>query len=185
MTKTKPKKGGNVGLKVKDVAESERMKKAMKERKKSLKQMAMLLLSLVLVMSTFATPVVAHDDDDDGIDDDVEELNERGVHVDIEPYEIEFESILLNADVYEEIEVEIHSEDKIKVSIERSTHNGTAEPEIEAEVEFREIIEFVDANGDGAYDSGDDEVSSFDLRDNVDYEELDYSTTTTEDGETE
>jgi hypothetical protein len=185
MEKIKPEKGGNVGVKVKDVAESRRLKQALADKKKSFKQLAMLLLSLVLVMSVFATPVVAHDDDDDGVDDDVEELNERGVHVDIEPYEIEFESILLNADVYEEIEVEIHSEDKIKVSIERSTHNGTAEPEIEAEVEFREIIEFVDSNGDGAYDSGDEEVSSFDLRDNVDYDELDYSTATTADGETE
>jgi hypothetical protein len=184
MKKIKPDKGGNVGVKVKDVSESQRLKQVMVDRKKSLKQLTMLLLSLVLVMSAFATPVVAHDDDDDGVDDDLEELNERGVHVDIEPYEIEFESVLLNADVYEEIEVEIRSEDKIKVSIERSTHNGTAEPEIEAEVEFREIIEFVDSNGNGAYESGDDEISSFDLRD-TEYNELDYTTATTADGETE
>lgn len=183
MEKKKPDKGGNVGVKVKDISGSMNLKQIMLDKKRSLKQLAMLLLSLVLVMSAFATPVVAHDDDDDGIDDELEEINERGVHVDIEPYEIEFESILLNADVYEEIEVEIRSEDKIKVSIERSTHNGTAEPEIEASVEFREIIEFVDSNGDGAYDSGDDEVSSFDLRD-TEYDQLEYITAMTPDGET-
>lgn len=185
MTRTKPKKGGNVGLKVTDVAESKRLKRAMLERKKSLKHLMMLLLSLLLVTSVFSTSVVAHDDDEDGIDDDLEEINERGVHVDIEPYEVELKSVLLNSDTYEEIEIEIRSGDAIKVSIERSTHNGTAEPEIEASVEFREIIEFLDTNGDGAFDSGDDEVSSFDLRDNVDYDVLDYSTATTADGETE
>ncbi len=183
MEKIKPDKRDNVGVKVKDVSESMNLKQIILDKKKSLKRFAMLMLSLVLVMSVFATPVVAHDDDDDGVDDDLEELNERGIDVDIEPYEIEFESVLLNADVYEEIEIEIRSEDKIRVSIERSTHNGTAEPEIEAEVEFREIIEFVDSNGDGAYDSGDDEVSSFDLRD-TEYNELEYITAMTPDGET-
>ncbi len=184
MDETKPKKGKEVGMKVTDVSDSWRARQALREKKKVMKQMIMLFLSVILVMSAFAAPVVAHDDDDDGVDDEIEHLNERDLHIDVEPYEVELKSVLVDENKVHEIEVEMDAEDKIVVKFEFSTHNATAEPEIEVSLVFREIIEFSDDNGNGAFDDGDDEVSSFDLRD-TEYDEIDYFTRTTDDGETE
>lgn len=184
MDRTKPNKGKEVGIKVTDVSESWKAKQALREKKKVMKQMMMVLLSVVLVMSVSAAPVVAHDDDDDGVDDDVEKLNERDLYVDVEPHEAELKSVLVDESKVQEIEVEMKTDDKIVVKFQFSTHNATAEPEIEASLVFREIIEFSDDNGNGAYDTGDEVISSFDLRD-TEYDQIDYFTRTTVDGETE
>ncbi|UCF09149.1 MAG: hypothetical protein JSW28_05590, partial [Thermoplasmata archaeon] len=104
--------------------------------------------------------------------------------IDFEPYEIELKSELLSGNTHHENEIELDTEDKNKVSMEFSKYNNTPEPEIEISVEFREIIEFEDNNDNGIYDSGDEEVSVYDLRE-VDYREIEYSTRVTQDGETE
>jgi hypothetical protein len=161
-----------------------------------------ILLTLLFIMSLFSPVVLAEGDesdddemdeveddeaddkDDDGVDDDLEDLNERGLHVEIEPGRVEIESVLVNSDGLDEIELEFRAEDGIKVEMELSKHHNTVEPELEISVEFREIIEFVDENGDGYYDDSDVEISVYDLRE-AEYSEITYITQETVDNETE
>jgi hypothetical protein len=185
MDKIKYYKKDPQDTKVIDLSKDKKLKKSMLKRK-SLVSFMVFFLAMLLVVNLFAPTVIASEDDedDDGIDDETEDLNERGVHVDQEPKRVEIESVLLNADRIEEIEVEMRAEDAIKVKLEFSKHNNSVEPELEISVEFREIIEFIDENGNGLYDNGDDEISSYDLRDTF-YDDITYYTQTTVDGETE
>ncbi len=176
----------NEGTQIRDVAKDEELKKEILKSKTSVISLLVFIICTLLVLNIFSPVAIAEEDDsdDDGFDDEIEEHNERGVHIDFEPYEIELKSVLLSGDTHHEIEIELDSEEEIKVSMELSKFNNTPEPEIEISVEFREIIEFEDNNENGIYDSGDEEVSVYDLR-KVDYREIEYSTRTTQDGETE
>ena len=173
-------------LKIRDLAKEKRLIRSFMNSEKTTSKGVVFLLLLVFMLSLFSPTVAADSDDsdDDGIDDDIEYLNERGLRVEREPQRIEIKSVLLNAEVIEEIEVEMRSEDAIKVKLEFSKYNNSVEPELEISLEFREIIEFQDDNGNGAYDNGDNEVSSYDLRD-THYDDIAYFTQTTDDGETE
>jgi hypothetical protein len=171
---------------VRDLAKDVTLRKKLNNKNTTVVSLIVFLICTILVMSIFSPTALASEDDsdDDGIDDDTEEHNERGVHIDFELYEIELKSVLLSGDTHHEIEIELDSVDEIKVQMEFSKFNNTPEPEIEVSVEFREIIEFVDSNENGIYDSGDEDVSVYDLRE-ADYNEIEYATRTTSDGETE
>jgi hypothetical protein len=172
--------------KVVDLSKDKKLKKSVLSGKRTLVSMMVLLLSLMLVTTLFAPTALATEDDsdDDGIDDETEELNERGVRIEREPKEVEIKSVLVNDDVIEEIEVEMRYEAAIKVKFEFSKYNNSVEPELEITLEFREIIEFKDENDNGAFDSGDEEVSVYNLRE-TDYDDINYFTRNTLDNETE
>lgn len=185
MDKIKPFKKEKNDTVVRDLSKDEKLRKKIMDRNTSVLSLMVLVVFTLLVLGSFPPSALAEDDsDDDGIDDETEEHNERGVHIDFEPYEIELKSVLLSGDTHHEIEIEVDSWEEIKVQFEFSKFNNTPEPEIEISVEFREIIEFQDNNDNGKYDGGDDEVSTYDLRE-AGYEEIDYTTRTTTDGETE
>jgi hypothetical protein len=177
----------NEETQVRDLAKDEELKKKILKSKKSVVSFMVFIICTLMILSIFSPGVIAEeedDSDDDGFDDDIEEHNKRGIHIDFEPYEIELKSVLLSGDTHHEIEIELDSSEEFKVSMEFSKLNNTPEPEIEISVEFREIIEFEDKNDNGIYDSGDEEVSEYDLRE-AEYSEIEYSTETTPDGETE
>jgi hypothetical protein len=176
----------NEEIQCRDLAHERELKKKVLKSKKSMISLQVFIVCTLMLLSIFSPTAFAEEDDsdDDGFDDEIEEYNKRGIHIDFEPYEIELKSLLLSENTHHEIEIELDSSEKIKVSMEFSTSNNTPEPEIEISVEFREIIEFEDRNDNGFYDSADEEVSVYDLRE-ADYREIEYSTDTTQDGETE
>ncbi|KKM18626.1 hypothetical protein LCGC14_1663790 [marine sediment metagenome] len=95
------------------------------------------------------------DDDNDGIDDDFEELNKRNIEFEISDNEIQIESHLRNGENIDEIQIKIKLESEglsIEVSYEEEYDSGS-ESELEFDVEFHEIIEYLDSNDNGVYDS--------------------------------
>jgi len=109
----------------------------------------------ILLFTSVSSLVSATDDDDDGVDDDEEELHKRNVEIQFEPGEIQIESTLRNGARHDQIKLKIRNESE-GLSIEfgyeydLSTEN-TTEVEIEFEVTFRKLIEFVDVDDDGIY----------------------------------
>jgi len=117
--------------------------------------LGILLLGVLLLTST-SSLVAATDDDGDGIDDDVEEEHKRDIEIQIEPGEYQIESVLRSGAQKDEIKLKIRNESKglsIEIGYEEdiSIENNT-ELEIEFEVTFRKLIEFVDLNDNGIFD---------------------------------
>jgi len=114
-----------------------------------------LLFLGILVITSTTSLVAATDDDDDGVDDDIEELHKRDIEIQIEPGELQIESTLRNGARQDQVKLKIRNESK-GLSIEfgyeydLSTEN-TTEVELEFEVTFRKLIEFVDMDADGIY----------------------------------
>jgi hypothetical protein len=131
------------------------------------------------------------DDDEDGddVDDDEEDEEERSVSIDIEDDEVEIESRLKNGAQKDEFDVEFSVDEGVEIELEYEHEIEDDEIEIENEsefeIEFKKLIEFRDLNNDGLFDEDNDEtVSTYDLRDQ-EYSDINYTTTTTPDGETE
>ncbi|MBY9019853.1 MAG: hypothetical protein KGD67_02265 [Candidatus Lokiarchaeota archaeon] len=109
----------------------------------------------ILLFTSASSLVSATDDDDDGVDDDLEESHKRNVEIQFEPGEIQIESTLRNGARQDQIKLKIRNESE-GLSIEfgyeydLSTEN-TTEVEIEFEVTFRKLIEFVDLNANGIF----------------------------------
>ena len=109
----------------------------------------------ILLFTSASSLVSATDDDDDGVDDDLEESHKRNVEIQFEPGEIQIESTLRNGARHDQIKLKIRNESE-GLSIEfgyeydLSTEN-TTEVEIEFEVTFRKLIEFVDLNANGIF----------------------------------
>ncbi|KKL47003.1 hypothetical protein LCGC14_2339920, partial [marine sediment metagenome] len=110
--------------------------------------------------------------DDDGVDDDFEEENKRDIEIEIGEDEFQIESDLRHGDVKDSIRLKVtYDEGGVGVKItykEELESAGVNESqsgfELEFKVEFREIIEFLDLNGNGMYDKSTDQlVQEYDL----------------------
>ena len=114
--------------------------------------------------------VIASDDDDDGIDDDLEDLNKRDICIEIEENQIQIESSLRNGEQIDEIQLKIINDSEglsIEVSYESEIISGnTTEFELEFGIIFRKLVEFVDTNSNDLFDPlTDDTIQEFDLDD--------------------
>ena len=113
------------------------------------------------------------DEDDDSVDDDFEDLNERKVQVELDENQIEIESILENGEKKDKIELKLeYNVDglKIKLSYEEeydeidSSSELETEHELSIEVEFRELIEYIDTDENGMYnESIDQEIQVYNI----------------------
>ncbi|MFX0076048.1 MAG: hypothetical protein ACFE96_11435 [Candidatus Hermodarchaeota archaeon] len=114
-----------------------------------------LLLLSVLILTSTSSLVVASDDDGDGVDDDFEEQRKRDIEIQIEPGEFQVESTLRNGAQKDEIKLKIkYDSEGVSIEIgyeEELNSDNTTELEIEFEVTFRKLIEFVDMDDDGIY----------------------------------
>jgi len=112
------------------------------------------LLSILILTST-SNLVSASDDDGDGIDDDFEESHKRDISIEFEPNQIQIESSMRNGVKKDEIQLKITFESEglgIEISYESEMSSGNStEFEIEFEVTFRKLIEFVDVDDDEIY----------------------------------
>lgn len=132
--------------------------------------MGLFLLGLMFFGSTLGV-AMASDDDSDGVEDEFEEEHERDIDIDIEPGKIQIESVLRFGAVLNKLEFEIGNEsDGLSVSVEFTPNyipdSNTSHIELEFEVDFREIIEYIDIDADGMYnDMVDTEISILELND--------------------
>lgn len=104
--------------------------------------------------------VLASDDDDDGIEDSIEDLNKRNINIEFRENETRVESILRGGSKIDDIEFVFKQESdglEIKVSYE-SEFNSESDKEIEFEVVFHEIVEYVDMDFNAIYDPSIDQT---------------------------
>ncbi|MFX0059262.1 MAG: hypothetical protein ACFE85_09000 [Candidatus Hodarchaeota archaeon] len=137
------------------------------------------VLGLLIFTINIGT-VAASDNDDDGINDDFEESSKRDIEVEFSANEFQIETVLRNGEPKDSIEFRIRYESEgleVKVSYESEylSENST-ESEIEFEVTFRKLIEFVDLNGNGIYDKSTDDTIQEVALDS--FQPLIYSTST-------
>ncbi|MHA1513963.1 MAG: LPXTG cell wall anchor domain-containing protein [Candidatus Heimdallarchaeaceae archaeon] len=120
-------------------------------------------IALIVISSFMLMPVIAdsHDDDedDDGVDDSYEEENSREVEIEYSPNEVEIESSLETGENIEnKFEIKMKtSPEGLEMELEYEEEMDDNETEIEFEVKITEIVEFIDLNADGMYDSSDDD----------------------------
>jgi len=109
----------------------------------------------VLILTSTSSLVAATDDDDDGIDDDFEESHKRDIEIQFEPNEIQIESTLRNGAQKDQIKLKIRYESEglsIEIGYETEiSSDNTTELELEFEVTFRKLVEFVDLDDNGIY----------------------------------
>jgi len=110
------------------------------------------------------------DDDDDGVDDDYEDENEREVKVEYSDNEIQIESQLKTGDTKDEFQIKVEAGDDlgIKLEYESETIVDAVETELELEfkVVFKSLIEFIDMDGNGIYNTDNDtEIQEYKIED--------------------
>ncbi|QEE17351.1 hypothetical protein DSAG12_03184 [Promethearchaeum syntrophicum] len=100
------------------------------------------------------------DHDDDGIDDEYEDENEREISIEYSDNEIQIESQLKNGDTKDEFQIKVEAGDDlgIKLEYESEITNETevTEMELEFKVVFKSVIEFIDLDENGIYNSDND-----------------------------
>jgi hypothetical protein len=94
-------------------------------------------------------------EDGDGISNDVEQINQRTVTVEQSGNEFQIESTLRNGEVKDQIELQIRPDGEgLGVQLQYKSEAAGSEMELSFEVQFRALVEYVDSNANGVYDSG-------------------------------
>lgn len=115
------------------------------------------------------------DEDDEEEKAEKESAYERELEITQEDYKFEIESELKFGENKDQIEIEFKIEDEAEIDFEYKTEVGSTESELSYEVEFQEIVEYVDIGvvGNGYQDG--EEVSEYDIED-VDWNPISYTT---------
>lgn len=103
------------------------------------------------------------DENDEDEDDDEFEEEEREVKVETTDDEVSIELESKSEEREDEVKIEFEAaEGQMTVSFESEQEESEEiETEVEMRVEFREVLEFVDENGDGAFNVGEEVLQSF------------------------
>jgi len=135
----------------------------------------MWLIALLLLVMLCAAPIVgiaaANDDDGDDVDDKTEEAEERELHIEVSDSQAKVESEFENEKMENEFEIDFSTDEGIVLDLKYSSEVNATEYELELEVEFLRLMEFVDQNGDGVLSEG-EAVQTINLT------ELEYSSPT-------
>ena len=110
------------------------------------------------------------DDDDDGVDDEFEDENEREVKVEYSDNEIQIESELKNGENKDQFQIKVEAGDDLGIKLEYESEIAIDAEEIELELEFKvvfkSLIEFIDIDGNGIYNTDNDtEIQEYKLND--------------------
>jgi len=126
--------------------------------------MILIGISLMSLNFNYAT---ASDDDNDGIDDDLEDLNKRNISIEIEADQIQIESSLRSGNQIDEIQLKITNDSEgLGIEVSYESEINSTEIELEFGIKFRKLVEFVDIDSDSIYDPLiDDIIQEFDLDD--------------------
>lgn len=139
-------------------------------RNKKFNILVLFLLGFMFFSSTLGV-VMATDDDSDGVEDEFEEEQERDISPEIEEDKIKIQSILRSGTDLNKIEFEISNETEgLSIKVEFIPNyipdSNTSQIELEFEVTFRKIVEYIDIDSDGIFnDLIDTEVSVLELND--------------------
>ncbi len=124
---------------------------------------AMLFLVMSSVVNVNAQTTTTGDDDDDEHDDGTTETenedsnddsNERGVEVQVSPNQVQIESRLESGENEDSFNIEVSTgSDGVDFKVSYETETGGTETGNEFEVEFQEIVEYIDSNDNGVYDN--------------------------------
>lgn len=118
------------------------------------------LFSFLLISTSFGF-VAATDDDGDGVDDEFEESHKRDIEIEFSPGEFQIESHLRDGQIIDEVGLKVKYDiDGLSVEVsyeENVAMENITEREIEFEVEFRSLTEYVDSNMNGLFDEGIDQ----------------------------
>ncbi|MFX1281640.1 MAG: hypothetical protein ACFFA3_19980 [Promethearchaeota archaeon] len=111
---------------------------------------------VTIIISVNANSVLASDNDDDGIDDKIEELNFRDIEISFDTNETEVESMLRSGKKIDEIAINVlYDEEGVSIEVSYESDfisEGGEDFEVEFGVSFRKIIEYVDLNSNDIYD---------------------------------
>ena len=123
-----------------------------------------IFLVSVLLFQFGSNTAIAHDDDDDGVDDDFEVLNERDIFVYIENGGYEIETILRAGSFIDEIEYFLlNNSNGFSITTEYERESGSEEFELEFNITFVSIIEYNDTDQNNRYNDSDVKVNELKL----------------------
>ena len=119
-------------------------------------------LVLILVISSFTyLPVMADDDDGDGVDDDVEEQNKRDISVNYDGDDAKIESKLDTGEVKNRFMAKMEgTSEGLKFDFEFEKDADSNQTVIKFWLVIPEIVEFLDTNTNGIYDPSVDTIAS-------------------------
>jgi predicted transcriptional regulator len=95
------------------------------------------------------------DEDDDDIDDDFEESNERSIEVEFFEDEAVIVSKLRTGDQKDEIKMKLKTENYFEIKVEYKRDTEASEIEVEFEIVFTALLEYVDDDNNSVYSEGD------------------------------
>jgi len=121
-----------------------------------------LYLALTVSALFLTKPVASSDDDGDSVDDSIEDENERELRIEVESQRARVKSEFENQTVENEFDFTLSIEQGIRLKLEFSREVNATEFELEVSVRFRQLVEFVDQNGDGLPSPG-ETVQTVDL----------------------
>jgi hypothetical protein len=116
----------------------------------------------MLVLPSIAIASI-NDSDGDQIDDSLELRMERKVVLETEAYKVKVHSEFRNATRQNEWELQLSTDEGVKLELGFSTRISALKREIESELELYRLFEFADADGDGMLTAG-EELQTIDLR---------------------
>lgn len=145
------------------------------------------LAALVLLVMLCAVPIVQVmandvDDDGDGVDDKIENAEERGLQIEVSGSDAAVKSEFGNETMENEFEIVFSTDEGIYLDLGYSSETSPTEYELEVEVRFLQLIEFIDQNEDGVISEGEDVNNTIDLAD-LEYSTPDVAPITSDDGE--
>lgn len=138
-----------------------------------------LLVSSVVNVKASTTTDDESETDTSGEDDD--DSNDREVTINATPTYVEIDSELESGGVEDSFQIAVEvGPNGAEFKVEFETESGTSETEREFEVQFDELIEFIDVNDNGVYDDSiDDDVQTLEL---VSFDPIVYTVENTTDG---
>ncbi|MFW9838141.1 MAG: hypothetical protein ACFFE7_11530 [Candidatus Thorarchaeota archaeon] len=138
-----------------------------------------LLVSSVVNVKASTTTDDESETDTSGEDDD--DSNDREVTINATPTYVEIDSELESGGVEDSFQIAVEvGPNGAEFKVEFETESGTSETEREFEVQFDELIEFIDVNDNGVYDDSiDDDVQTLEL---VSFDPIIYTVENTTDG---
>lgn len=124
-------------------------------------------LAWSIVLLLLSAPVALADDDEDDEHDEDERDEERSLKIDVDG---EKATVKLERDARgreDSVKVEFDAREA-KIKVKHEEKNETVESEAKLEARFRRIVEFVDQDGDGAFDGNETVASSWNLAEDAD-----------------
>ncbi|NHJ25064.1 MAG: hypothetical protein EAX89_10840 [Candidatus Lokiarchaeota archaeon] len=125
----------------------------------------------ILFFGAMLGVAMASDDDEDGVEDEFEDEVKRTIDLEIESDKIQIESILRSGTTINKVEFEIRNDTngvsiKVEFTPNYISDSNESQIQLEFEVTFKEIIEYIDENNDGLFnESADIEIQVYELND--------------------